>query len=88
MNDKRQQIETRMKEITTFIEQATDTVRAGKMVTLHHLDDEVAALCESAVALPPEEAGHLQAPMGEMIGKLEALATALQDYREKVRNKS
>lgn len=88
MTDTRQQIETRMREITVFIAEATQTVRGGKIVTLHHLDDEVASLCEAAVALPPQEAGLLQDMMSEMINKLEDLASALQEYQEKSGNKA
>ncbi len=81
MTQTREQIETRMREITDFIGDATQSVREGKMVTLRHLDDEVAALCDAAVSLPPAEAKAVQPRMAEMIGKLEALSDALQAYR-------
>ena len=81
MTRTREQIETRMRELTDFIGEATQSVREGKMVSLHHLDDEVAALCDAAVSLPPADAKAVQPSMAGMIGKLEALSDALQAYR-------
>jgi hypothetical protein len=81
MTQTREQIETRMRELTAFIAQSAQTVREGRLVTLHHLDDEVAALCDAAVALPPAEAKEIQPAMAGMIAQLEDLANALQDYR-------
>lgn len=78
----REQIETRMRELTDFIAQAAQSVRDGRMVALTHLDDEVAALCDAAIALPPAEAKQVQRPMAGMIAQLEDLARALQDYRD------
>lgn len=81
MAQTRDQIETRMREITDFIGDAAQSVREGKMVVLHHLDDEVAALCDAAVSLPPADAKMVQPLMAAMIGKLEDLSRALQDYK-------
>jgi hypothetical protein len=81
MSHTREQIETRMRELTDFISQSAQSVREGRMVTLHHLDDEVAALCDAAIALPPVEAKHIQPVMAGMIAQLEALAGALEEYR-------
>lgn len=83
MAQTREQIETRMRDITAFIEQSADSVRAGRMVTLHHLDDEVAALCDAAITLPPADAKTVQPLMATMIGKLEELSSALQDFQRK-----
>ncbi len=81
----RDQIETRMRDITAFIEQSTQSVRAGKMVTLRHLDDEVAALCDAAVSLPPAEAALVQPMMSAMIARLEELAQSLKDFQQSAR---
>lgn len=83
MTQTRDQIEQRKRDITVFIEQSVQQVREGRMVTLHHLDDEVASLCDAAVTLPPVDAKHVQPLMAEMIGKLEQLSAALQDYQRK-----
>ncbi len=82
MTISRDQIESRMRDITAFIEQSTQTVRGGRMVVLHHLDDEVAALCDAAIALPPADATKIQPLMAAMIGRLEELASALQEFRK------
>lgn len=82
MTETRAQIETRMRDLTVFISQSAQQVRGGKMVSLHHLDDEVASLCDAALALPPAEAGQVQPVMAEMIGQLEDLANALKEYRD------
>ena len=82
----REQIETRMRDLTNFITQASDAVRAGQMVKLTHLDDEVASLCDQSVALPPQEAAQIQPVMAEMIGSLEELARALKEYQENKRS--
>lgn len=76
-----EQIQTRMRELTDFISQSAQSVREGRMVTLHHLDDEVAALCDAALALPPAEAKQIQPSMAGMIAQLEDLARALEQYR-------
>lgn len=78
----REQIETRMRDLTNFIAQAADRVRAGEMVTLTHLDDEVASLCDQSIALPPHDALQVQPVMAEMIGTLEELARALKEYQD------
>lgn len=82
MEQNREQIETRMRELTDFIMQSAQSVRAGKMVTLHHLDDEVSALCDAALALPPMEAKLVQPHIARMIEQLDELSNALQDYRK------
>lgn len=82
MTQTREQIETRMRELTDFIADATEQVQSGKMVSLHHLDDEVAAICDSAVALPPAEAARVQPGIAAMIGKLEELAKALEAFQQ------
>jgi len=82
MTQNREQIKARMRELTDFIAQSARTVREGQMVTLHHLDDEVASLCDAALALPPAEAKDVQPAMAGMIAQLEELAKALQAYRD------
>lgn len=79
----REQIETRIRELTDFIAQSAQMVREGRMVALTHLDDEVAALCDAALALPPAEAKQIQPFMAAMIAGLEDLARALEEYRNK-----
>lgn len=81
MTYSRDQIETRMRELTDFISQSAQNVREGRMVALTHLDDEVAALCDAAIALPPAEAKQVQPSMAGMIAQLENLARALEEYR-------
>lgn len=87
MTQSRDQIETRLDELTAFIEEAAASVQDGKMVGLHHLDDEIAGLCDAAVALPPNEAARVQPKMATMIKRLEELANALKDYQQAAGNK-
>ena len=76
------QIETRLTELTAFIIECTEKVESGEMVDLSGLDDEIASLCERTVALPPPEATTLQPLMGDMIAHLEKLGVALKNFQK------
>ena len=78
----KEQIETRLTEITAFIIESTEKVEGGEMVDLSGLDDEIASLCERTVALPPEMAQAVQPTMAEMIAQLEKLGAALKNYQD------
>ncbi len=78
----KEQIETRLTELTGFIIECTEKVTAGEMVDLSGLDDEIAALCERTVALPPELAQSVQPTMAEMIAQLETLGQALKAFQD------
>lgn len=75
-------IRAKMEKLSSFILDAEDKVRAGKMADLSGMDREVAVICNKAVSLPPDQARDIQPLMAEMIGNLERLSTALKDYKE------
>lgn len=80
------EIREKMENLKTFIQDAEASVRDGKMVDLSGLDKEVAALCQRAISLPPQEARDLQPLMAEMIGDLERLSIALKDFRDNLKS--
>ena len=79
-------IQARMRDICDFILSSAAQVDSGEMVNLAGLDDDVASLCERALALPPEEAAQVQPLMAEMISNLERLGQALRDYQDRARS--
>lgn len=80
------ELQTRMRDVCDYIMSSTAQVEAGEMVNLSGLDDDVAALCERAIALPPQDATQIQPLMADMISQLELLGNALRDYQERVRS--
>ena len=88
MSDIVEAIKTRMIELTDFIQQADDTINGGQMVDLQGLDDEVASLCDRALALPPQEATQIQPLMADMITRLEALGASLQRFQDNLRSEN
>lgn len=82
----KEDIQTRMQDICDFIASSTMEVNTGKMVNLAGLDDDVAALCERTIALPPEDAMQVQPLMADMISKLELLGEALREYQDRARS--
>jgi hypothetical protein len=79
-------IRVRMQNICDFIASSITDVDAGLMVNLSGLDDNVAALCERTISLPPDEAQQIQPLMAEMINNLDRLGKALRDYQVRVRS--
>jgi hypothetical protein len=77
---------SRMQNVCDYIITSTTQVEAGEMVNLSGLDDDVAALCERAIALPPDQATQIQPLMADMISQLERLGTALRDYQDRLRS--
>lgn len=80
-----EEIQKRLRELNDFILESARTVQNGEMVCLGDLDGEVASICDSLVTLPPEEAAQIQPLMAEMIGNLERLGEALQNYENERR---
>lgn len=83
MSDK-EDIKSRMQELSAFIDEANTQVSGGQMVDLQGLDDEVASLCERTLALPPQDAVEVQPLMADMITKLEDLGRSLQIFQDKL----
>lgn len=81
-----QQIAARLNELTDFIEEAQAKLNDGEVVNMTHLDDEVSALCDQTLALPPQEAAQIQPIMGEMISKLETLGIALKEFQANLKS--
>ncbi|MEM6812199.1 MAG: hypothetical protein AAF549_07005 [Pseudomonadota bacterium] len=76
----------RLSELTQFIEEVQDKLADGEVVNLSHLDQEVENLCQEAMSLPPDQIGQVQEPMAAMIGKLESLGAALQDFQKSLKD--
>lgn len=81
-----QQITARLNELSDFIDEAQAKLNDGEVVNLTHLDDEVATLCEQALALPPQEAAQVQPVMGDMISKLEQLGASLKEFQDNLKS--
>ena len=77
---------SRLSELTDFITEALARLEDGEVLNLNHLDDEVEALCEKSMALPPAEAAKIQEPMSQMISKLEELGVALKDFQSNLKD--
>ena len=84
---KADEIVNRLKELTTFIEDAQERLKKGEILNLSHLDGDVAELCEQTLQLSPVDAGRVQPIMGSMITKLEELGLALKDFQSHLKNK-
>jgi hypothetical protein len=56
---------------------ACGLVAAGRRVDLQGLDSEVAAICDAALALPPDEARLLRPRLIAMCAQVDELAAAL-----------
>jgi len=76
-------IRREMDTLTAFINDCVQSVEDGRIVDLKGLDDQVAALCDSALGLPPQDAAQIQSPMAAMISKVEALEQALRAFRDR-----
>lgn len=77
---------SRLGELTDFITEALARLEDGEVLNLSHLDNEVEALCEKAMELPPAEATKVQEPMSQMISKLEELGVALKDFQSNLKD--
>ncbi len=75
--------EARFQELTAFVEEALDTVQSDSMPDLANLEDRVSGLCQDIETADEDTAAKVQPLMAEMIGKLDTLAQALNDYKEK-----
>lgn len=76
-------IEKDLRKQMAVIGEAISRVRAGVLMNIHEVEQEVARLCADINELPPEEGKKLEPSMAEMIGKLEEFAAALTEFQEK-----
>ncbi len=76
--------EERFHELTVFVEEALVRVRSDEMPDLSRLDGRVAGLCADIETAEPQVQSYVQPLMATMIGKLDELATALNDYQRKL----
>lgn len=70
----------RIDNLIGMIEQAIAQVQGGEMIDLAGLDDEVQAVCEAAETPALEEMEIVDEKMDQMIGKLEELSDALENF--------
>lgn len=70
----------RIQALIETIGQAITQVTAGEMINLDDLDNEVAAVCEAANEVAPEEMEAVDEKMDLMIAKLEELGQALDEF--------
>lgn len=78
-------LRTKMQQLGEFISDAEESVRAGKLIDLTSLDGEVTTICQKATSLPPAQAAEIQPAMADLIGRLERLAAALAEYKQKAK---
>lgn len=82
------QIITELERLSAFIDEAQSKLEDGEVLNLAHLDDEVETICQEIVRLPPADAQSTQPAMAEMIGKLEVLGIALQEFQKKLKEQT
>lgn len=70
----------RIQALIGTIDLAIAQVKGGEMINLDDLDDEVAAVCEAANEVEPEEMEQTDEKMDLMIAKLEELSQALDEF--------
>lgn len=75
-----QTLPDRIQNLIGMIEQAITQVQNGEMIDLASLDNEVQAVCEAAENPAPEEMEAVDERMDAMIGKLEELSDALDNF--------
>ena len=75
-----QNLPERIQNLIGMIDQAIAQVEGGEMIDLAGLDDEVQAVCEAAENPALEEMEMVDEKMDEMIGKLEELSDALDNF--------
>ena len=75
-------IRAKMEKINNFIIESEITILGGTMVDLSGLDKDVTVICQKALTLPPEEAREIQPLMAAMIGNLEKVSIALNNFKE------
>ncbi len=76
--------EERFHELTVFVEEALVKVLGGEMPDLSRLDGRVVRLCSDIESADPQMQSYVQPLMATMIGRLDELATALNDYQRKL----
>ncbi len=81
-----QNYEERFHELTVFVEEALVKVRNDEMPDLSQLDGRVAGLCADIEAAEPQVQSYVQPLMATMIGRLDELATALNEYQQKLQS--
>ncbi|MCB1556418.1 MAG: hypothetical protein KDJ15_03800 [Alphaproteobacteria bacterium] len=74
-------LQTRLREQIDLINESIEKVRSREIVTLDGMDDTVATICHDIETGDPDVARSMGALMGEMVGRLEDLATALNDFQ-------
>ncbi|PZO86510.1 MAG: hypothetical protein DI626_06355 [Micavibrio aeruginosavorus] len=77
-----EEIIAKIEKLKTYIRDAEETIRSGKMVDLTGLDREVTFICTNALSLKPEEALNLQPHMADLIGDLETMTRSLNEFRD------
>lgn len=78
-----QAIEKSLKKQIGTIGEAVSRVKAGIIMNIDDVEEQVARICTQISALPQEEAQSLEPIMAEMIGQLEALAAALSEFQNR-----
>ena len=76
-------IEKSLRKQIAIIGEAASRVRAGVIMNINEVEEQVAHICREIAALPEGEGQKLEQSMAEMIGKLEDLAEALSEFQNK-----
>ena len=79
-------IEKDLKTQIGVIGEAVSRVKAGVIMNIDGVEQQVAQICEKISALPEGDAQALEQSMAEMIGKLEELAQVLSEFQDKSGN--
>lgn len=79
------QFEQRSDELIQFIENTLNDLHRGEMPDFKNMKDienQVSVLCDKVSKSSPEVAREVQPLMSQMIGRLDALAQALIDFKQ------
>lgn len=82
------QIISELSRLSGFINEAQEKLAEGAILNLSHLDDEVETICQEIVRLPSADAQAVQPMMADMIGKLEMLGIALQEFQKNLKERT
>ena len=76
-------IEKDLKKQIAVIGEAVSRVKAGVIMNINEVEEQVAHICARISSLSQEDGQKLEQSMAEMIGKLEDLAAALSEFQNK-----
>lgn len=83
MNSAATAIKDRLNAQIAFLVEAIQAIQQDKMVDVRPLEHNVASICDAAAKAPKNATAEIEPLMSEMIGLLDQLALALDDYKHR-----